>query len=132
MAPGYGQYDAFCAKADIDDSKDAKNPIVIDQNLVSDDEEDGKASRDDEIKARSEEHQKQNEESWKPPQAPRVTDFDVQGPEDGRCIPVMVEDEAERQDTTPTAELLQMHHRFGHISFTRLQEMARQNIIPKR
>ena len=32
----------------------------------------------------------------------------------------------------PTAELLRQHYKFGHVSFRRLQEMAKQGILPKR
>ena len=41
-------------------------------------------------------------------------------------------DEEDRQKSTPEAELLMAHHRFQHISFSKLQEMARQGILPGR
>ena len=41
-------------------------------------------------------------------------------------------DEEDRQESTPEAELLMAHHRFQHISFSKLQEMARQGILPQR
>ena len=40
--------------------------------------------------------------------------------------------EADCQESTPEAELLMAHHRFQHISFSKLQEMARQGILPRR
>ena len=42
----------------------------------------------------------------------------------------MVIDEEDRQESTPEAELLMTHHRFQHISFSKLQEMVRQGILP--
>ena len=36
----------------------------------------------------------------------------------------VVVDEEDRQESTPEAELLMAHHRFQHISFSKLQEMA--------
>ena len=39
-------------------------------------------------------------------------------------------DEEDRQASTPEAELLIAHYRFQHISFSKLQEMARQGILP--
>ena len=44
----------------------------------------------------------------------------------------IIVDEEDRQETTPEAELLMAHHRFQHISFSKLQEMARQGILPKK
>ena len=44
----------------------------------------------------------------------------------------VVVNEEDRQESTPEAELLMAHHRFQHISFSKLQEMARQGILPRR
>ena len=41
-------------------------------------------------------------------------------------------DEEDRQKSSPEAELLMAHHRFQHISFSKLQEMAHQGILPQR
>ena len=41
-------------------------------------------------------------------------------------------DEEDHQENTPEAELLMAHHRFQHISFSKLQEMAHQGILPWR
>ena len=41
-------------------------------------------------------------------------------------------DEEDRQKSTPEAELLMAHLRFQHISFSKLQEMARQGILPRK
>ena len=44
----------------------------------------------------------------------------------------IIVDEEDRQESTPEAELLMAHHRFQHILFSKLQEMARQGILPRR
>ena len=44
----------------------------------------------------------------------------------------VVVDEEDCQKSTPEAELLMAHHRFQHISFSKLQEMAYQGILPQR
>ena len=44
----------------------------------------------------------------------------------------MVVNEEDRQESTPEAELLMAHHRFQHIFFSKLQEMAHQGILPWR
>jgi Reverse transcriptase (RNA-dependent DNA polymerase) len=41
-------------------------------------------------------------------------------------------DEEDRQPANDLAELLAIHHQFGHISMAKLQEMAKQGIIPRR
>ena len=43
----------------------------------------------------------------------------------------MVVEEEDRQESTPEAELLMAHHRFQHISFSKIQEMAHQGIFPR-
>ena len=41
-------------------------------------------------------------------------------------------DEEDRQPTNDLAQLLAIHHQFGHISMRKLQEMAKKGIIPRR
>ena len=46
---------------------------------------------------------------------------------------VLIEnDEIQLQVEKTEAELLQFHYKFGHAPFTKLQEMARQGILPCR
>ena len=44
----------------------------------------------------------------------------------------VVVDEEDHQESTPEAELLMAHHRFQHISISKLQEMAHQGILLQR
>ena len=44
----------------------------------------------------------------------------------------IIVDKEDRQESSPEAELLMAHHRFQHISISKLQEMARQGILPWR
>jgi hypothetical protein len=46
--------------------------------------------------------------------------------------PIIIEDKEDRQPTNLAAELLRYHHRFGHISFRKLAQMAKFGIIPAR
>ena len=43
----------------------------------------------------------------------------------------MIVDEEDCQESTPESELLMAHYRFQQISFSKLQEMARQAILPR-
>jgi hypothetical protein len=64
---------------------------------------------------------------------PTTTIFNLDGPTTGgRPAPAIIADEEERLPSTAEEELLQYHHRFAHISFAKLQNMAKLNIIPKR
>ena len=144
--PGYNKYDLFCQAADITIADD-KNPIAIPANLISDDED----NEESDIKAEigpppiiipKEKHSNQGA----PPK---------QIPEDNPCelhlnpeqkgittseLPAVIKDddtsiivdEEDRQESTPEAELLMAHHRFQHISFSKLHEMACQGILPQR
>ena len=69
---------------------------------------------------------KAEEEAKTTKYAPTTTTFHLDGPPMGMLPkPAVIEEEDEMQTTTPTAELLQYHHRFGHVSFAKLQNMAK-------
>jgi hypothetical protein len=58
--------------------------------------------------------------------------FDLEGTKSTNDAPIIIEDEEEDcQPTTQAAELLCYHHKFGHILFRQLVEMAKLGIIPK-
>jgi hypothetical protein len=58
---------------------------------------------------------------------------DLNGPNaTDQPTPNTVEDKEDQQPTSAAADLLQHHHKFGHVSFRRLKEMAKQGTIPKR
>ena len=46
--------------------------------------------------------------------------------------PAIVEEEEDTQPTNKVAELLRYHHQFGHISFRKLQLMAKMVVLPRR
>jgi len=119
MAPGCDKFEAFCTEieADLDDV----NPIVMDAEVVEDDNT--VATFDD---------------SWEPKEGVAISEGDppfMDGPTNakGKETPsLVVSDENDRQPTSDAADLLKLHHRFGHISFKRLQEMAKQGTVPMR
>ncbi len=116
LAPGYTKFMAFCAEAEVDYAEEQDCPIIcMPAQVVSDNEDSGSEEDYDDSK-----------------QAETQTiHFDLNG-QKGQNAPVIVEDEEEHQPTTLAAEMLQYHHRFGHISFRKLTEMAKLGIIPKR
>ena len=45
-------------------------------------------------------------------------------------VPNIITDEEDHITKTPTAELLHRHYDMGHISFAKLQQMAKQHVLP--
>ena len=144
--PGYNKYDLFCQEAGITIADD-NDPIALPANLISDDEDNEERNTEPQI--------------GPPPITIPKTRLWNQGitseqtPEDSpgelhlspeqkgittKNLPAVIEedntsiivDEEDRQKSTPEAELLMAHHRFQHISFSKLQEMAHQGILPRR
>ena len=140
--PGYNKYDLFCHAADITIADD-NDPIALPANLISDDEDNDKRNTEHQIgpppitlpKTRH-----WNQEIM-PEQTPEDNPHELHlSPESKgittKNLPSVIEeddnsrtkDEEDRQKSTPEVELLMAHHRFQHISFSKLQEMARQGI----
>jgi hypothetical protein len=153
MASGFDKFRAFCCEAELDET--TRNVIAMPTGFVSDDED------DDELEASDEAHRNkawrsQSDSGPKPmlhdldgpsstpskgetPKAstkkqpptkeqPKTTDMDLP-----RTTNVnIIQDEEDRQPANDLAELLAIHHQFGHISMRKLQEMAKQGILPRR
>ena len=151
--PGYNKYDLFCQAANIKIADD-KNPIAIPANLISDDECNEENDIQPQIGPPPISIPKGNHLAQGTPlqQTPEDTEFKLQGanphelhlsPEPKGIttskLPAVIEDddtsvvvdEEDCQESTPEAELLMAHHRFQHISFSKLQEMACQGILPR-
>jgi hypothetical protein len=139
LAPGIQRYMGFCAEADINLATEDTDPIIADSTLVSDDEED--TNRDTGVPSATRDWNR----DWRPAPSsthdsgseaaqPTSTSFDLDGPpsEGETTKPQVIDDEEDRQPTNIAAELLRYHQRLGHISFKKLQEMAKQGTIPKR
>ena len=153
LTPATTKYDLFCQAAD---SKiiDNKDPIAVPAHLVSDDEDKEENGITPQIGPLPLSIPKRNHLSKATPLPPPPEDneFKSQGanlrelhlsPEPkgvtASKLPAVIEDddtsvvvdEEDHQESTPEAELLMAHHRFQHISFSKLQEMARQGILPR-
>ena len=151
--PGYNKYDLFCQAADIKITDD-KAPIAVLAHLISDDEDKEENDIQPQIGPLPLSIPKRNHLSQTTPLQPTLedTEFESQGanprelhlsPEPKGIttsrLPAVIEDddtsvvvdEEDHHESTPEAELLMAHHRFQHISFSKLQEMARQGILPR-
>jgi hypothetical protein len=122
-----------------------RSPIALPSGIISDDED------DDEVKPQ----ERNAETSWVPTSSTAMeqvpdselkdkstpVDFNLDGPNTSTSegeeasgptsIRNVIIDEEDRQPSD-LAELLKLHHQFGHISMRKLQEMAKQGLIAKR
>src|SRR6056300_397126 len=146
LAPGYKQFGLYFQECKINYDESQEEPIyALPAGIVSDDDDDD--DEDDDVQPPGD-TPPQSTSFWdhltrptkRPPKtlpAPsasaRTATFDLdRKTTDGGPKPVVIDEEEEKQATTAAQELLRYHHRFGHISFAKLQNMAKQNIIPQR
>ena len=144
--PGYNKYDLFCQVADITIADD-KNPIAIPANLISNDKHNEESDTESQIgpppiiipKGK---HSNQGTPSKQTPED-NLCELHLSPEQKGITtseLPAVIEDDdtsiivdkEDRQESTLEAELLMAHHRFQHISFSKLQERACQGILPWR
>ncbi|KAI2494626.1 hypothetical protein MHU86_19904 [Fragilaria crotonensis] len=153
MASGFEKFRAFCCEAELDES--TRDVIAMPSGLVSDDEEDDEVETgNNEMLTNAWKHSNEanptptthtldgpsstlskgetsKAATNKPPQTgeqPTTTDMELP-----RTTNVnIILDEEDRQPANDLAELLAIHHQFGHISMRKLQEMAKQGILPRR
>jgi hypothetical protein len=117
-APGYNKFEAYEQELD--------NPIIATPAQIVSDEED-----DNKVHPGSHDSPPIDPEREEWCQPIRTTfDLDLKGSQQGR--PTIIKDEEDRQPTSTAAELLRYQHKFGHVSFAKLQEMAKTGTIPKR
>ena len=150
----YNKYNLFCQATDIKITDD-KNPIAVPANLISDEEGDEENDIQPKIGPPPISIQQGNHLPQGTPFQQTKINADLELQEahlhelhlspDPKGIktsklPAFIEDddtsvvvdEEDHQESTPEAELLMAHHRFQHISFSKLQEMAHQGILPRR
>ena len=129
-APGYKQFDAFCAECQEPD--DDAHPVIADAHVISDEE-----SMDELINGPAiDDHYPIIDDSDADiPAQTFVTgqreehDFTLDGP--GVDAPTVIPDEEDSYAST-SAEFLRIHHCLGHVSPTKIQVMAKQGLLPVR
>jgi len=124
LATGYQAFQAFCIEAGFDDDDD-HNPVCFPSTVVSDDEGD-----DDSITPDLINRDDDDDESVVLRSEPLETPFDIT-PDDITTEHVVEPDEEDKLENL-SAQLLRLHHKHNHISFHKLQHMARRGILPKK
>ena len=133
LATGYSQFHAFCAEAEVKDLTGTQE-LLCEPAQVSDEEEPMERGED-----RSnpwwDHNEKQQEDiidgdGWTDKQLPMTVEFDE--PQTQQQLPSVIEDEEDTQPVNTAAEFLKYHHKFGHCSPRRIQQMARDGILPRR
>jgi hypothetical protein len=123
-APRYSKFHAFCTEVGQEDyTNDDLEPIMANANVINDDSDDDSDTIDID-----DEHA---EDYFPSADVPIQTDFPIDGPSASN-LPRVEPDEEDTIPQTDSADLLRYHHRTGHVSMVKLQEMARQGMIPKR
>ncbi|KAI2502103.1 hypothetical protein MHU86_12333 [Fragilaria crotonensis] len=144
LAHGFEQFGAFCCEAALDNPSD--DPIAMPSTIISDDEDDH-----DEVTAKA---PLPWQSTWQPATRRQQEkfiaseiEFALNGPSTtppggetstnskeiiNANTPNVIIDEEERQPQSEMAELLATHFKYGHLPMRKLQEMAKQGILPKR
>ena len=127
LAPGYSRYTKFCQSMCVDpETLPAETNVVVDPAIIPPDEEDQSSANVPQDLSDDWQEEK--------PLIPR--EFNLSRPPtetEREHAPQIITDEEDVQEmqSTPAAELLRYHQRFGHLSFKKLEWMARKGIIPK-
>lgn len=132
LAPGYDKFFAFCAAAQIpqfeeeDIITEMHDIMHAEAAWISDEET---SDRDAETQLQTGRQAFDADGTLTDWTSPPQTDFNLDGPIEQHVIPD--EEERGKADETMTMQLLKMHQNFGHISFHRLQTMAKLGHLPK-
>jgi hypothetical protein len=138
MAPGFKQFAIFCEEAGIDAMSD--DTVAMPAGIISDSETD---DEDEEDQSRV---RRQLSKPWAPSKtkertetaSEKSTTLNINGPESTTAaqlhdaLPNIIPDEESRQPVSEMSQLLALHHQYGHIPMRKLQEMAKQGILPRR
>ena len=120
------RYELYCQEAKID-SKTYDNKSEI-SPVVSDDEEENTNSKPP-SKCKS-----NYEETWTSSNTTILCGFDLDGPKDRcRVIPSKAATSSignEKDMTNASRALLQAHYKMAHMPMSKLQEMAKQGMLP--
>ena len=117
---GYLAFSSFCQQTGRTLFEDDHFPITVNANIIEDYDSVVHPLTDD----LDDEH---SEEYFPAHNKPMETSFGLNGPP-----PDVVPNEEDTMPQDASAELLRMHHRYGHAPMHKLQRMAQDGILPSR
>ena len=126
LAPGYANYDLYCQEAGMTTQIEEEELEVDKEVAMVSDSEDDTPPDQHRTKANDTRH---NHEIWRA-HNPQRCEFNIDGPNGVRPAKAGVSQPRETMNKT-MQDLMKLHQRMGHISFHKLQEMARQGAISK-
>jgi hypothetical protein len=124
-APNYNKFSAFCQSAGLSDDIDADDqPVLAMPAHLIEDEDDfvGDPSPAFDVE------EEQSDQYFPTRDSPLQTTFKLDGPTVN--LPTVIPDEEDKVKLSDVSLLLRYHHRMGHAPMSKLQEMARQGILP--
>jgi hypothetical protein len=133
MAPGFKQFAIFCQEAGIDKTSD--DTVAMPAGIISDSDD------DEEEDGLSRSTQMRQTNPWVPSTTTEKRtsgSFNINGSESTKAtqlpepLPNIIPDEESRQPISDMSQLLTLHHQYAHIPMRKLQEMAKQGILPRR
>ena len=130
LAPGYSKYDEFCCMM-AEDEQDQQKELIISTKLMSDKTNNLPLMDDENWSGRM-----KNQSPLQGNNAIKI-DWDLNDKNIEELKDLYPDDEvhfsntSSDQDSAPS-QLLKIYQRFGHISFAKLQVMAKKGIIPKK
>ena len=132
MATGYQRFHEYCLNMNIENyESDPLTQMEVDVSLISNDEESDQ-DEDQLTDMDTDDEMRFSQESEHMEKDPEPRSFNLDGPTttDVAQRPTIITDEEDRITETPTAELLRYHYDMGHNSFAKLQQMAKQRVLP--
>ena len=126
LAPGYKHFLAYCAKFKLDTGSNNEKTLLASTMLIEDEEEEVKKARGLVPWIPTVEKAKLPYSIYKPDWKGHV------GYSQCQILSHKDDDKVQKVETDQQSTLLQYHHQFGHVSFQRLQELAKQGVIPRR
>ena len=133
MSTGYNAYHEYCKEAGFGDTEEEEqNPLTVDevQGYITD--------SDDEQSISQEPVEEDTATGWEPsddlPSRHTEIQLNTGNPEGGEEPPNIITDEEDKLESedSDAAVLLRIHYSFGHTPFSKLQQMAKRGILPKR
>lgn len=128
-SPGFQAYSAFCQEVGRSPTQEDTDPVTFQMNWCETPVQDEQDEPVIELTDLDDEH---SERYFPLKDKPLKTGFDLNGPEVSGTAPDQEDPSTKQPDSGPSAELLQTHYRYGHAPMSKLQQMARQGILPSR